>query len=472
MVYVNGQSVEIFWRRLVTFIIGCLAGLLVGVILYPARARHRLVASLSSSIAHITMMQTAVAVGVDDPSAPDLRNQKLLRQFERARNKAQGALAAAETFLPFCLTEPRLKGSFRHLHPIYREMIYVLHQIVNRMDSMVQLRRVYGSSVLEELNPHVHAYRRALAASVTMALFSVNQALVTRMPLPQFIPSARLAMWRLVQRVREVLQQKAAENSREDDATVGEGLTRYIERVRSAAGKRGALDERTARLVTHYKFLSWNANASGQMEIVEYLEELVELAKLLVGVNAFRSGMLERPTFHDYASEANGGAREPNPKQMTGALGEGGRHGEDNGEEDSRGGVAVDDDDYDDHDDDLARAEQGIAAIPMQVMDTGTSTGRQPSSMGSLARIGSRLRRAPTRGTRAGDSEHAVESVDEGDHPEVPISLRRVSSRRRSSTVGLRRRAQTWQHGDEEARDVVRGLKGKGIDEEDEEAER
>lgn len=37
------------------------------------------------------------------------------------------------------------------------------------------------------------------------------------------------------------------------------------------------------------------------MEIIEYLEELVDLAKLLVGVNAFRSGMLERPKFHEYA---------------------------------------------------------------------------------------------------------------------------------------------------------------------------
>lgn len=36
------------------------------------------------------------------------------------------------------------------------------------------------------------------------------------------------------------------------------------------------------------------------MEIIEYLEELVDLAKLLVGVNAFRSGMLERPNFHEY----------------------------------------------------------------------------------------------------------------------------------------------------------------------------
>lgn len=39
------------------------------------------------------------------------------------------------------------------------------------------------------------------------------------------------------------------------------------------------------------------------MEIIEYLEELVDLAKLLVGVNAFRSGMLERPKFHEYAKK-------------------------------------------------------------------------------------------------------------------------------------------------------------------------
>lgn len=37
------------------------------------------------------------------------------------------------------------------------------------------------------------------------------------------------------------------------------------------------------------------------MEIIEYLEELVDLAKLLVGVNAFRSGLLERPKFQEYA---------------------------------------------------------------------------------------------------------------------------------------------------------------------------
>ena len=43
--------------------------------------------------------------------------------------------------------------------------------------------------------------------------------------------------------------------------------------------------------------LSWNASTAGKMEIIEYLEELVELTKLLVGVNAFRSGVLEKPKY-------------------------------------------------------------------------------------------------------------------------------------------------------------------------------
>ena len=46
------------------------------------------------------------------------------------------------------------------------------------------------------------------------------------------------------------------------------------------------------------------------MEIIEYLEELLDLVKRLVGVNAFRSGMLERPRYRrqvrklEVASEA------------------------------------------------------------------------------------------------------------------------------------------------------------------------
>ena len=49
------------------------------------------------------------------------------------------------------------------------------------------------------------------------------------------------------------------------------------------------------QLAVRQKYMSWNAASAAQAEIIEYLEELVDLSKLLVGANEFRSGLLTRP---------------------------------------------------------------------------------------------------------------------------------------------------------------------------------
>jgi hypothetical protein len=280
------DATEIFYKRLVAFLVGGLVAMAVEILLFPVRARDRLVESLSAAVRQVQEMQAALAVGIDNPERPDFRSPRLLNRFTHSRDKAQGALAAGETFLPFCLTEPRLKGSFKPLAPVYKEIIYVLHQVIDRMDNVVQLRRVYGSSILEDLNPQVYTYRRSVAGGCTLILFSVHEALTTWLPLPQFLPSARLAQLRLISRIRELLAAKGAKDSRPS-------LAKYHRPV-------SFLNEETASLITQHKFLSWNASAAGQMEIIEYLEELVELVKLLVGVNAFRSGLLERPQYRQY----------------------------------------------------------------------------------------------------------------------------------------------------------------------------
>lgn len=279
--------------------------MLVEILITPVRARDRLVESLSTSVRQVQNMQPAVSVGVDGPERPNFQSQSLYAGFIRARDKAQGALTAAETFLPFCSTEPRLKGSFKPLEPIYGEIIYVLHQIIDRMDNVVQLRMLYGSSILEDLNPKVYAYRRNVAASSTLMLCSVNEALTTWLPLPQFLPSARLAQLRLINRVREIL---LSQDSKHSQDVLPQSLSRAQE-----------IDEGTARLITERKFLSWNASTAGQMEIIEYLEELVELVKLLVGVNAFRSGMLERPNYREYMRQMETGEMALNQYGESGA---------------------------------------------------------------------------------------------------------------------------------------------------------
>ncbi|KAL9041070.1 MAG: hypothetical protein Q9214_004240, partial [Letrouitia sp. 1 TL-2023] len=201
----------------------------------------------------------------------------VIKRFERASAKAKGALSAAETFLPFCDKEPRIKGSFDELSNIYSEVDL---PITERMDNMLQLRTAYGSGPLEELNAQVYPYRRNVAGSIILTLSAVHGALIHKLPLPQFLPSARLAHLRMVNRVREAVQENIDQGEYQHEA--GE-LTRH-------------------RLVRR-KYMSWNASSAAQAEVIEYLEELIDLTKLLVGANEFRSGLLVRPTYLEYAEK-------------------------------------------------------------------------------------------------------------------------------------------------------------------------
>ncbi|RFU30578.1 hypothetical protein B7463_g5800, partial [Scytalidium lignicola] len=280
---VPGTATENFLKRLLAFLIGGIVALFVEVAIFPVRARDRLVESLTASIRQITEMEGCLAFGIEAETNVDVHSKALKERFDRARSKAQAALAAAETLLPFCSNEPRLKGSFKGLALIYAEVLYVLHAIVDRMDNMLHIRQEYGSGVLEELNTYVYPYRRNVAGSITLILFAVHEALTTKLPLPQFLPSARLAHLRMVNRVREVMREKTSaelDESREPPNS-----------------SRSRIEQIMIKRIVRQKYLSWNAASSGQIEVIEYLEELVELTKLLVGVNEFRSGMLTRPSF-------------------------------------------------------------------------------------------------------------------------------------------------------------------------------
>ena len=118
-----------------------------------------------------------------------------------------------------------------------------------------------------------------MAGSITLTLFAIHGALITKLPLPQYFPSARLAHLRMVNRVREVVQQAT------------EGLPHLQETSK-------LVHQRAVRR----KYMSWNAASAAQAEVIEFLEELIDLTKLLVGANEFRSGLLIRPTYREYVS--------------------------------------------------------------------------------------------------------------------------------------------------------------------------
>ncbi|KAK1256074.1 hypothetical protein MKX07_008333 [Trichoderma sp. CBMAI-0711] len=393
---------QVYYQRLVAFLAGGITAAFVELAVYPVRARDRLVESLSACVQHIQSMQSAMAVGLDGPEVLDVRSPKLHRNFDRWRDKAQASLAAAETFLPFCSSEPRLKGSFKKLAPIYAEIVYVLHQIIDRMDNVVQLRKAYGSSVLETLNPQAYMYRRSMAASCTLMLFAVNEALTTWLPLPQFIPSARVAHLRLIHRVREIITSQAS-TSAPVTPTVS-----HASHYSSTSEYEDQANEKIARLITKHNFLSWNASAAGHMEIIEYLEELVELVKMLVGVNAFRSGMLEKPNYTRYVQ-----MKDPQQESLTTAY----SNTTGSSSTAHQSSVAIQEEPEEMPDSVLSRSQTAAAQPQLSYQRSRRYTDTRPS------------RRKP--------------SIYEAEAEEVPISLRRVNSRLWQGNEAARRGSQT-----------------------------
>lgn len=226
-------------------------------------------------------MEACIAYGVDD--ARNITSpQRTFQKFARASKKAEASLTSAETFLGFTKQEPRLKGSFKQQEVVYKEIVFVLRQIVERMENTIRMREAYGSAILEQYHSQVYEYRRNVSACIALMLFACHEALTTKLPLPQFLPSARLAHRRMVVRVRQVLLEENEPRGREKS------------RERSVSARRRALQ---------LNFLSWNASTAALGERIEYIEELVDLLKMLVGANEFRSGLLHRPTYMEYAEE-------------------------------------------------------------------------------------------------------------------------------------------------------------------------
>jgi hypothetical protein len=275
-----------------------------------------------------------------------------------------------------------LKGSFKGLALVYAEILYVLHAIVDRMDNMLHLRQEYGSGVLEELNAQVYPYRRNVAGSITLVLFAVHEALTTKLPLPQFLPSARLAHLRMVNRVREVVLSKAPAD------------------IQAHEPSRSEIEMTMVKRVVRQKFLSWNAASAGQIEVIEYLEELIDLTKLLVGANEFRSGMLTRPTYRDYVDRIDRSAvllEKQQQEQRT------------DGERDSQK-----DDEQDELRDQMPEPEKEIRKLGLTRRRT------------TFSRKEEDLERKKSRQTEKEEFERQKQAEGE----ELPRSLQRVRSRR------------------------------------------
>lgn len=274
---IPGTILQNFAKRCLAMLVGGTAAFLVQLIVFPVKAREELVKQLVESIKLCGVVETEIEAGNSELS--DYTVAEAYTYQVEACSQARHSLTLAEKYRGLTTKEPRLKGSFRGRAAIYREIIFVLGQIVDRFDNVAFLRKQYGSVLIDDLAPHVQLHKLQFYGCLSNIFQAVQQALHNKQPLPQFMPSARIAHARLVSRVRELILQDHAQ-SHPASIYRGEERTSAVREMNQMVKK---------------NYMSWSATSVAFEQIVEYSEELIDLIKLLVGVNEFRYGFLSRP---------------------------------------------------------------------------------------------------------------------------------------------------------------------------------
>ena len=333
-----------FGKRCLAVGYGGTIALIVQVIIFPIKARDQLNEEISFVCGCISEMVSLYASALEGEELTVVLPEVTYHKIVRISKSAKEALARAQAYNGLTRQEPRLKGEFTELEKIFSQVIFIQRQIIERLDTASLLRKTYGSAVIEEMNYVMYPYRRQMIGSITSLMREMQEAFINKTPLPQFSPSARIAHRRLVNKVRSTLEIKhtSKSNSRSisrlnsrrlgqfemSPVTVPEGSNENSdeeeEEVMIKPTFRKKLLQHKARDEGEYpelndishkeviqqdyyireKFLSWNASSAALEEIIEYIEELLSLTKILVGVNEFKYGFLSRPLYEDWATEA------------------------------------------------------------------------------------------------------------------------------------------------------------------------
>ncbi|SCU96738.1 LADA_0H02476g1_1 [Lachancea dasiensis] len=307
----QGSILSNFAKRCLAVGYGGGIAVLVQLTMFPVTARDQLSGEVSFVAGCISEMQVLLAAGLEGENLSRSLTDEKYQRFAKISSSAKAALSRASGYKSLTRQEPRLKGNFAEIERAFTQIIYIQRQIIDRMDNVVLLRKQYGSAIVEELNDMVYAYRRQYVASISTLLRAVQEAIRNKTPLPQFLPSARIAHRRLVNRVQNALKSRYAtqmrslrprvvidvfQNDREP-SDLDEGS-----RVGDQNGTRNSLAPH--EYIMKEKFLSWNASSAAAEEVTEYVEEVVQLTKIIVGVNEFKYGFLSRPLYVDWAAEA------------------------------------------------------------------------------------------------------------------------------------------------------------------------
>lgn len=90
-----GTATENFLKRWIAFMIGGVVAITVEMVIFPVKARTRMVESLAAALRQVNEMENCIAVGIDEGRNLNLYSPDRIVRFERASRKANGALAVS-----------------------------------------------------------------------------------------------------------------------------------------------------------------------------------------------------------------------------------------------------------------------------------------------------------------------------------------------------------------------------------------
>lgn len=198
----EGQSTEyVAWNRGYMIFFGIIAALIVNLFFWPTHARLELVKRVSSITSQLQSLYLSLSRQM--LSGGLTSSHKSNAAFEKLEASIGKRIGQARGLVDIMTIEISLKPKRTKL----------LSQLLDHLETILELLmglrrcREHGlRSVRQHAVVNVLELRQSLIASVLLVLWTTGQALQTKAPLPQCLPSPRLALAELTEAVAEQLQ--------------------------------------------------------------------------------------------------------------------------------------------------------------------------------------------------------------------------------------------------------------------------
>ena len=198
----GGQSpTHVAWNRGYMIFFGIIAALLVNLFIWPIHARIQLVrkvASITSQLQslYLSLSRQMLSGGLTSSHKSNAAFAKLEIGIESRISQARGLIDIMS--MEVSLKPKRTK--------VLSELLDHLQIILELLIGLRRCREHGLRSVRQHAVVNVLELRQSLIASVLLVLWTTGQALQTKAPLPQCLPSPRLALQELTEAVAEQLR--------------------------------------------------------------------------------------------------------------------------------------------------------------------------------------------------------------------------------------------------------------------------